>query len=142
MPAKLRCCGTSCICVLTAGRELISGPDEGRAPAVKQRGPKRGESDRNGQAFWYGETLIISDVSGVGRFGQDRRTTVRIPLGLFQKYTFQAVDELLISCMGDTLSVTVMLLLCELAVNVVFGIEGKAFQALEPVRSRSSIRSA
>jgi hypothetical protein len=57
-------------------------PNAGSATAVQQRGPKRGESDRNGQVSGYQETLIISDVSVVGRFGQDRRTTFRIPLGL------------------------------------------------------------
>jgi hypothetical protein len=38
--------------------------------------------DRNGQALGYPETPIESDYLVVGRFGQDRRTTVRIPLGL------------------------------------------------------------
>jgi|HubBroStandDraft_5_1064220.scaffolds.fasta_scaffold01982_6 hypothetical protein len=59
-----------------------------RATAVQRSGPERAESDRNGQAFGYRETLIASDFSVAGRFGQDRRSTFRIPLGLFQNALF------------------------------------------------------
>jgi len=49
---------------------------------VQRSGPKRAEFARTGQEPNYRETLIVSDVSVVGRFGQDRRTTLRIPLAL------------------------------------------------------------
>lgn len=38
---------------------------------MQQSGPKSAESERNGQALGYRETLIVSDFSVVGRFGQD-----------------------------------------------------------------------
>ena len=62
-----------------------------RATAVQQRVSKKTESDRNGQAFGDRETLIASDYLVMGRFGQDRRTTLRIPLGLFNPRYFHAV---------------------------------------------------
>ncbi len=67
-----------------AGQELIGRPDAGRATAVQQRGQKRAESVSTSWGRKCRETAIASDYSVVGRFGQDRRTTVRIPLGLFK----------------------------------------------------------
>ena len=53
-----------------------------RATAVQRSGPKRAELPRTGQEPNYRETLIVSDVSVVGRFGQDRRTTTSNPAGI------------------------------------------------------------